>query len=356
LTKGYSAAIAQACTLNLLAVIPSTFCYLPADSVNVTAQCPSGYTMNQVRAQGFSSSAWCQPNPVSCKAGYYQPLLTNQCVSNCPANYYSSGYVCYPGSPGSSLVGGRFIQLTQLQPINQSVYTLANPPTLAPSCPTYRYLNQSYCVKDCTAIPGYVNCGPLACASSSAVCAANIINMVFATLMGIAQSLSLILSAGTDAGAMEGVDAAKKSVSQAILKAGGTAMAESVKVVRGIAANPSVVKTLINKAASAAASSLKNVGISEGLAAVTDVCQQFGTTFFSAIQTSQNSQPSFSLASYDFTGIYNSVTACGNTTDPNFGIDCAKAITTSLSVIDPTGIAGIASAFLNPLCPTVYWS
>lgn len=54
------------------------------------------------------------------------------------------------------------------------------------------------------------------------------------------------------------------------------------------------------------------------------------------------------MASFDPTGIASAVDYCKNgETD----VDCVKAITNVISVVDPTGLASIAAAFMYPNCP-----
>lgn len=62
-------------------------------------------------------------------------------------------------------------------------------------------------------------------------------------------------------------------------------------------------------------------------------------------------ESSFDFTSLDPTGISGAIKTC---TDPaSQAIACARAVTSAVAAIDPTGLATIAATFMHPTCEGV---
>jgi hypothetical protein len=222
------------------------------------------------------------------------------------------------------------------------------------ACPlTYKYINSSEklpsrCAKDCSAM-NYVNCG-VACAVSSGVCAANIVSMVISVLLSIAQSLLLIVSFGASAPATEALAGAKNSIKNAIVQAGTEAMNAAVSHVRKIATN-----TIKDKIIGLAQSFVKNAVSSELMSAATEQCRAIGLGIFAKITADAGQPVSFDLTNLDPTGISSAAVTCNDKTQNDYALNCAKAVVSAVSMVDPTGLLSVVASFMNPTCPEVYW-
>jgi len=188
------------------------------------------------------------------------------------------------------------------------------------------------------------------CASSEASCAAGIIGMVTNVLISIAQGVGFVLSFGTSSAATAGIDSAKA----ALKKLGSKAIKmveEGVETVKRIATNPVVRKKFIESMLKKALDKAKDSAVSQAETKVlSTICQSVGDKLLDVQAQTQPSGFHFNIESLDVLGIGSIKSSCTGIQDTNGGIACAQSVVNTISTVDPTGLMGLASAFMQPLC------
>jgi len=188
------------------------------------------------------------------------------------------------------------------------------------------------------------------CASSSASCASGIINLVANFLSGLAQFVGFVASFGLDAPASEAVSVAKSSVST-IVSTAKSAITDAFTTIKNIATNTVARSNFLTKVGQAAITKIKNIAVGTLQSNfISQVCANVGNAILANV-TAQAAAPAFNPNSLDPLNIKNTVTNCNNASgDSNAAIACGKDILGSIALVDPTGLASMAAAFMQPTC------
>lgn len=210
-----------------------------------------------------------------------------------------------------------------------------------------QYKFGALCYRQCDRIDNdktpLVNCGILGCATDWTTCASAIINMVMEIGFAISSLAALSASAGTAAPAV--------AAGRQLLRRSNALMVKAV--VRG--ASKSSLKVTAKKFAKKAwkhtAKYAKGVAAQLGGAwtenAVKNACNEYAKAYHNAIKVRS---PEFDPKSLDLTGTAAAIDSCGGENARTQPWTCAGAITGALSTLDPTGLLGVASAFMHDGC------
>jgi len=311
--------LASSCMNAFFSSVPPSFCWKKgADFGVIPTGCPSGY---------FRLLALCMKN---CPAGYSFDGAS-LCLLNCPSDYTTFPLTCTRWWLPSTIGRGAFF-----------TPSVTNFDSSIP-CPTGMYKGGALCYRDCANI-GLQNCGIGACSSSTAACIGAIVQMGTSVVLAIVQTVTLVVSFGTEAAVAPEIGAAKTGLSGLISKA-GSAIGEALTVVKNIATNAvarsNFIDTVVNKAINLVVGKVET-------AIVKAVCSQIGNTLLN--QTAAKTSAGFNVSSLNpFQGAIN---ACENlnTSNTNAQLNCAQNILTVIAPIDPTGLLSVAAAFMQPVC------
>jgi len=166
--------------------------------------------------------------------------------------------------------------------------------------------------------------------------------MVVQIAMGVTQFILFVASLGTAPGNAAEQAAADKEIAQAMERSSGT-LNKALTYFKTIANNPAVRNAMMQRVMFMVTRTLM---IHAAADMISLVCKAVGNAIFN----SASSSIKFSPTMLDPTGIADAVSACDNTSDPNYKIYCAQSIMDVVSMADPTGIVCIAAALVQPVC------
>lgn len=313
----YGLKFTAACTNGLLSQIPAEFCYKRGGDFGVIPTlCDCGY---------FRFLALCYRD---CPAGYY--FLLGVCWSACPGGYTDIGLLCI--SLGGIIAKNSFISESRT---NFDAVAI---------CPQHMYKGGALCYRDCTMI-GLVNCGIGACASSETECAAKIAGMVVNTLVGLGTALAFVCSFGTSSVGTTGIAAMKSTITNAIKGMKKSIIDITKRIASKAITKKGFLKGAINAAKDYMRDTVQSVVEDQVVAAV---CGKVADSLLTKTQAS--TAVGFNVAALDVTGISSIGDSCGDTSSENGRIGCASAVIGVLANFDPTGLLGIASALMQPIC------
>ena len=313
--------VAKACYSGFVANIPPSFCYKKgADFGTIPTTCSSGY---------FRYLALCYRN---CDSGY--KFVLGVCWQTCGKGYSDHGLTCY-----KNLFSWHF-----KKSYIPSSYTNFDSRV---TCESGKYKAGALCYRDCKKI-GLLNCGIGACAATTESCATSIATMAVDFLISLGQAVTFVASFGSSGGAGAGFESAKASVKKGFEKLGSGAVnaaAKSFKAVIARVGRSAFLKQVAEHA-------FKNLAkfAAEGIAmgVVTTVCQNIGNKMLDKMEQSKTIK--IDWQSFDPTGISSAVSSCKDMKNSNDNIACAQAVLNVVSVVDPTGVAGMAAAVMAPVC------
>lgn len=304
------------CVKGLVKSIPPAFCWKKgADFGIIPTGCPNGY---------FRSLALCYEH---CKPNYRHVL--GVCWEDCPRGFADWGLVCF-----------KFLQFR-----GKGTYiprSLTNFSHEVP-CPNGMYRMGALCYRNCANIQ-MENCGIGACVSDQSVCASTIINMAVSTLQSVADSVLLIVSLGSSSS----LTPSKKAITEGIKKLGQqglkSAIKSAVSSIRG-----KFQKQIFDKAFKEVRSFIKDSALGT---LKSNFVSSFCSVVYEDMSARANTESTLNLNTVvdtiDVFNVKGIINGCKNTSDG--GLDCAKNVLTGLSTLDPTGILGVATAFMHPEC------
>jgi hypothetical protein len=212
------------------------------------------------------------------------------------------------------------------------------------SCPDGYYKFGALCYKDCNNI-GMFNCGIGACTSSPNGCGMQIASMAIDTLVGAGQFVSFVLTYGASSTVTPQINAGKQAVSklsQNMAKAALGKLKTSLKT---------FFKQTVQRAKKAFIDNIKDLPV--GMAsewAAENICSGVYTAAANMVNgTSEppSLDPVEIAKKFDVFGVSGIVDNCR---DSDKKAECAKAIVSTASTFDPTGLLTIAAAFVHPTC------
>jgi len=189
------------------------------------------------------------------------------------------------------------------------------------------------------------NCGYDACASSGDTCTSTILNMVMEIGFTIASISALVLSGGTAAPAVVAGTQLVKQVGKGAAKTFAKSIAKSMAKQSAEKYGTNAVKATVKKFGKNVweEMTLKNALKGWGQTAVMNYCKEYAKAFHSI---GGRTDTQFDPASFDPTGTANAVIECKKPSE----VGCASAIMGAIGTFDPTGLLGLASAFMSDKC------
>jgi hypothetical protein len=282
--------------------------------------------------------------PTMCSCGTFRFLAL--CYENCPEGFYFLAGVCWENcGPGTTDIGLFCVKgIFDMYPKRSNIpvsYTNFHPQAI---CQMGYYKFGALCYRSCDKI-GHVNCGIGACAASDEECASGIVSMLLEFIMSLVQFVSFVASFGTASAATGAFTAAKNA-----LKSMGKKAANGMKMLKKIARNPSFRKKMIKETLGKAKDFAKDFAIEHVKGLVLEkLCEGVYQGIFK--QAEDYDGISVELKDLDPTGVSQANEDCGeDMSDENNRIACAGAILGVVSSVDPTGLVGMAAAFMKPLC------
>ena len=230
-----------------------------------------------------------------------------------------------------------------------------------------QYKSGAMCYKKCSTYgetpDSLINCGWDACSSDVMGCASTIINMVIEIISSIVDIAGMFATLGASAAATPGRKALTgilKEASQAVIKrVGKQGFGDRAKrAARGLYRSG---KNMFSEAATKMAStSLKGFtktyirdaakdGMTETM--FTTICNEISKATYDGIRGEPAGN--FDYSTLDLTGIYSTVQECSGGKGGTMA--CKAAIVGTVGTFDPTGLMGVAAAFMHEDCqlPTV---
>jgi len=234
------------------------------------------------------------------------------------------------------------------------------------------------------------SCGPLACAKDKNMCKKNLLRMIIKTSLGATELALFITSAGSGSLAAKGLEEFGKKIAEKMIEDApsklGFIMAEWA-VMEGIDVYFADLKkreeidekikkkdkkedktdqkkvkygeTYINRMISIAKENYKNsIATDANDKDISGVCKETAKGIVADLKRKKEantlsntlSEIGNTIARFDPSGMTKAFKECRER--KKTGADCAKAVVELLSIVDITGILGIASAFIYPVCPT----
>jgi len=315
-----SIGIAQTCTKAFFESVPPSICWKKGGDIGrIPTDCPQGF---------FRYLALCFEN---CAPGY-QFDGGALCIAGCPDGYSTQPLTCYKWP---------FTITARKAYFPKSITNFEAP------CFDGYYRSGALCYRDCNRV-GMVNCGIGMCAASNEACAAGVSQMVVDTVSSIGKGVGFVLSFGTSAAATQGISSAKEAMSKS-LDAVKNAAKSGLAFMKNLVNNPEIRKAFMKKAMEAAQEKLKQYAIDKlKETAITNVCGTLHDALVKKVASSE--EPKGIWDKLDVLGVGEINKNCKNPDGTNGGIACAKSILSSLDSIDPTGLVGLASAFMHPIC------
>ena len=319
------AKIAGKCLHGILSAATPDFCYKPSDTSD---QRPS-----------IGPKGWHQPDCMleffkDCKRGYYS-VCGGTCYERCRRGYKDIGAACWKGF--------------------ESYFKDSYWPDRMPffdskaQCKPKEYKWGASCHTDCQYLgeeaSSLTRCaGNNACAASEALCYATIFNMAMEIGMSIASIAILGFTYGAGAPATAaGAAFLRKAGSKAVAKATVTATARAAMR----AGASTFARTAVKNAMKSFSKSEIKETIATGLLenAVKSISTMYPRSYYDELTTAPDS---FDPKSLDPTGLASAVDACEKNVND---VKCAPAITSAVGTLDPTGLMGVAAAFMHSTCP-----
>jgi hypothetical protein len=239
------------------------------------------------------------------------------------------------------------------------------------SCPTNYYKSGLLCYRPCSHFGetegSYEGCGDLACGSTAGMCAATIINMVFEIGFAVASIAALVATGGAAAAAAPAAVAGKALVAKGAAKTMVKATASSIIRAGFARFQKAAFRGFKNAMVGVKETVLKNKGkyifecARDGYTenVVKNFCKEYQKATYNRLDPKNAN--SFDPLDLDPIGITDSVKKCKDSGTAS----CAGAIVGAIGTFDPTGLMGVAAAFMHDDCAlpskessmyAAYWS
>jgi len=359
------------CVQAAIGSVAPKFCWKGSSyNHDTNMRCPSGWWHPPGMAECF------QP----CRSGY-KWAWGGTCWTTCPAHHVEVGPLCKrawwgnccahvwapwgrrraricSGCPKVSVVGrshywpSRFTFLDGRMECRQRYEkTYSNGDT------DLQYQAGALCYRRCDSFvpgPALTGCGFDACAGTGAQCAQAIGNMIFEIAMAVAGIIAIVASAGAAGPAVVATRVAMTSVSRKMgkraakrlarntaksLRRGGTATFQ--KVAWRTAVKRGLKQELKNQVKSTPQTVINNWSQN----AIKSYCQAQALRIYNA--ANPNSQKTMDPAAWDPTGFVAMTDKCKAGPED---MDCKAAIVGAAGNFDPTGLMGVAAAFMHKNC------
>ena len=308
------------CVQATLSVAAPRFCWKDGGrNHEIPTGCPGGWHRDM--AECFKG----------CNGGYYY-VGGGTCWQHCKGGYHDHGATCFKHI--FDWYGKHHYWTDRMTNFDSRV-----------PCGSNQYKSGALCYLDCGNPPSdssaadktsMVNCGYDACSNADAACAGAIAEMIMEAAMTVASIAVLVVTAGTAAPAT--------AAGSALLRRMGSQGAKAVAKYSAMSALRHSVQTFSKKVAKEAAKAFPGNVAGNAIKAY---CEVYAKGYYEQLT---GTPQTFDPAKLDFTGTVSTYNAC---TPPNGDVNsvaCAKGIVSSLSMVDPSGLLGLASALMHDQC------
>jgi hypothetical protein len=316
ITNINSEEIVKKCMMGLIDSIPPQFCWKKGgDFGRFPKECPQGY---------IKYGVLCYKN---CEPGYTFSL--GICWEICRKDYKDYEVSCF-----KNVIDIYFKASYVPKPLTYFSKKI--------NCAKDFYKSGMLCFHDCEAI-GMRNCGIGACAINAESCSINIKNIVFDTVLGIANGITTVLTLGSS----KGVYTIVREGFDTLGTAGVIASLNYLKTVFKSKLKEHIIKMATEK-------TINSVRfISEGKLneqTLTSICLGVWSTAINKIINSPTKVSDILIKTVDIFNVKGISENCSKTKNKKDSIACTINILKGLSTFDPTGIITVTSAFIKPSC------
>jgi hypothetical protein len=317
--------IAETCLSSFMDSIPPSFCWKKgADFGKIPTDCPRGY---------HREMALCYK---TCKNGYSH--WGGICWEECNNGRENCGAVCGRGSCWKF-----WTWRAKKSYIPRSITNFHEDV----GCGKGMYKSGSLCYRDCNKI-GLTNCGIGACSADASSCIKGIISIAIDFLTSLVTFIGFIASFGAAGALSSSIKSAGRAISNTVKKMSDQ-VKKATKIFRRINTNKNAKKSFIDKVTAKAKSYLAQEFKGKAVSMVADICSQVGDNLMTKVQ--EPPKQDFDIENFDPVGALSAMKTCKSAgkSDTN-KMECTGAILDIVSQVDPTGLAGMASAFMKPIC------
>ena len=315
------AGLAKACFQAAISAVPGEFCWKKgADFGKIPTGCPANWERHL---------ALCFEK---CKSGYTH--FGGVCWEVCSGGYKNIGLIC--SKSFFTWHWKRSYIPSSLTNFNSRI-----------PCPDGMYKGGALCYRDCNKI-GMTNCGIGACSSDSTACGFKIAGMVVETIVTIGGLVLDVISLGST----KGLTTAAKTAASKLGKEGlrKAFLRSKTFIEKQVTSNlKSFAKSIAQKAKKFLAKQLMDRYTEFQV-------EQFCENTVKGIReiAGKKNEPTDSFKGIDFLGVLGAAKTCSKPlADTNAKLECAKGVLEAVGTLDPTGIIGLAAAFVNPICEGV---
>jgi len=313
--------LAHTCVKAFFDSVPPSICWKKGGDVGQPPRaCPMGY---------FRHHELCFQN---CKPGYSFDGGA-LCIQNCERGWDTHPLTCF------KLI---FQVRTRDSYFTHSITNFEAP------CNEGQYKSAALCYRDCTQI-GMVNCGIGMCAASDTSCGLGIAEMGIDNLVAIGKGIAFVASFGTSTVATTGVAAAKSAIMKNLQKV-TKAVKNAVSSMKIMSKNPSAKKRFFDKLKQQVKKTVKELPMEKRKEKMVEtICEEVHNDLFQKIsEKDENNSPAWEkLDVLEFGDI---VENCSDLDADQAGVKCTQSILKTLDNFDPTGLTGLAAAYMHPHC------
>jgi hypothetical protein len=309
------------CLQAITSIAAPKFCWKDGGrNHQIPGGCPSGWRRDM--AECFQV----------CRAGYYY-VGGGTCWQYCRNGYHDHGATCY-----KNFFNWYF----------KSHYWTSRKTNFDGSipCDENQYKSGAMCYLDCANPPpgssaadktSMVNCfGYDSCGNDGDGCGAAIMEIVLEVAMTVASIAVLVATWGTAAPAT--------AAGTAVLRRMGAQGAKAVAKYSARSAFRTGVQSFAKKVAKNAAENFAGNAMGNAIKAF---CEVYAKSYYEKLT---GNPQEFDPAKLDFTGTVATYQACTPPKSDASDTGCAKAIVSQISMVDPTGLLGLAAALMHDQC------
>jgi len=194
-----------------------------------------------------------------------------------------------------------------------------------------------------------VNCGIGMCAASNESCGLGIGEMAIDVIASIGKGVAFVASFGTSSVATQGVSSAKNAIKNNLQKV-TKAVKNAVSSMKILSKNPQAKKRFLDKAKDKVRKTLKEIASDKAKEkSIESICTDIHENLINKI-SEKNENSSVDWDKMDVLGIGDIAKNCGDTSEKDAPLSCSQSILKTMDNFDPTGLTGLAAAFMHPHC------
>lgn len=368
---GYGQTAATKCVQAAIGAVPPRFCYKGRDyNHDFNMACPHGWHVPSGMAECFEP----------CRSGY-KWAWGGTCWATCPAHHVEIAATCHRSWWGNCCThtwapwGRRRARICSpclhTSTTNRDHYWPSRIPFTSDRMrcrhrysvehrngdTDLQYQAGAACYRRCDSfLPGngLTGCGLDACAATSTSCAQAIANMIFEIAMAVASIVAIAATAGSAGAATAATRTSMRAVGAKLGAQGAKSLAKATarglrrssatqfeKVAWRVAVKRGLKKALRDEARNTPATVRDNWSQN----AIKSYCQAQALRIYN--NANPDSTSTQDPAAWDPTGVANMVNNCNG--DPE-SMGCKAAIVGAAGNFDPTGLLGVAAAFMHEDC------